>query len=137
MKPARRYLTFSLRTLFVLVTALAVWLGIVIDRAREQQEAVKAIEALGGVVTYDWQSTSLYGEYGMYVLWSANQKRDCRSRKWLCPITGDDLFHDVDVVGVPATRLAETMPHLDRLPGLSHLLIIFPAGQPPDGWPLD
>lgn len=133
----RRYLTCSLRTLFVFTTVLAIWLGVVVNRAREQREAVKAIEALGGVVAYDWQPTALYDEYGMLVLWSANQERNCRPRNWLCPIAGDDLFHDVDVVGVPATRLAETMPHIDRLPQLSCILVIFPAGQPPDGWPLD
>jgi hypothetical protein len=48
MKPRRRYLTFSLRTLFVLTTAFAIWLGVVVNRAREQREAIKAIEALGG-----------------------------------------------------------------------------------------
>lgn len=44
-KSRRRYLTFSLRSLFVLTTALAIWLGVVINGAREQREAVKAIEA--------------------------------------------------------------------------------------------
>ena len=51
----RRYLTFSLRTLFILLTAFAVWLGVAVNRAREQREAVEAIEALGGAVFYDFQ----------------------------------------------------------------------------------
>lgn len=38
-KPSNRYLTFSLRTLFLALTALAVWLGIVVNRAREQRES--------------------------------------------------------------------------------------------------
>jgi len=44
MRPRRRYLTFSLRTLFILTTALALWLRVVVNRAREQQEVVKAID---------------------------------------------------------------------------------------------
>src|SRR6185437_14530890 len=40
MKPRRHYLTFSLRTLFVLTGAIALWLGVVVNRAREQREAV-------------------------------------------------------------------------------------------------
>lgn len=57
--PSRRYLTFSLRAFFVLLTAFAIWLGVVVNRAREQREAVKAIEALGGNVRYDWEQTRL------------------------------------------------------------------------------
>ncbi len=47
MKPTRRYLTFSLRTFFFVLTAFAVWLGVIAERAREQREAVRAIGALG------------------------------------------------------------------------------------------
>ena len=48
-------LRFSLRTLLVLVTALAVWLGYMTHRAREQERAVRAIQALGGTVVYDFE----------------------------------------------------------------------------------
>jgi hypothetical protein len=44
-----------LRTLLVLVTALAVWLGYMTHRAREQERAVRAIQALGGTVVYDFE----------------------------------------------------------------------------------
>lgn len=54
MKRRRRWFQYSLRSFLVVVTALAVWLGVVVNRAREQREAVKAIEALGGSVMYDW-----------------------------------------------------------------------------------
>ena len=55
MRPRRRWFQYSRRSFLVVVTSLAVWLGIVVNRAGEQQEAVKAIEALGGHVTYDWE----------------------------------------------------------------------------------
>ena len=60
-KPRRRWFQYSLRTLLVLVTVLCVfcvWLGLVSERARKQREAVAAIEAMGGVVYYDYQVDS-------------------------------------------------------------------------------
>jgi hypothetical protein len=47
MATPRRWFQYSLRSFFVLVTAFAVWPGVVVDRARERREAVKAIEAFG------------------------------------------------------------------------------------------
>ena len=51
----RRWLQFSLRSLLVLVTVLAVWLGREVNRARRQNEAVAAIQQAGGMVFYDSQ----------------------------------------------------------------------------------
>ena len=98
-KSRRPYLTVSLRTLFVLTTALAVWLGVVVNRAREQREAVKAIEALGGQV--------LYGPFAMLTL-----------RR-----SGNDYFQSVEVVNFPVgyntePDIREIIPHLQRLRGL-------------------
>jgi len=77
MKPTRRWFQYSLRSFLVVLTALAVWLGIVVNSAREQREAVKAIEALGGQV--------LYGPFAML-----------RLRR-----TGNDYFQSVEVVSCP------------------------------------
>ena len=57
--PRRRWLQFSLRSFFVLLTVGCLWLGWKVERTsertRQQREAVKAIEALTGRVQYDWQ----------------------------------------------------------------------------------
>jgi hypothetical protein len=53
MKPRRRYLTFSLRTLFILLAVLATGLGWTIERARQRGKANDAIIQAGGVVSYD------------------------------------------------------------------------------------
>lgn len=55
MADHRKLLQFSLRTALVLLTISCVWLGWKVERAREQREAVNAIEMLGGVVQCDWQ----------------------------------------------------------------------------------
>ena len=40
-KPRRRWLQFSLRTLFVVVTVFCVWMGLVTKAARDQRQAVE------------------------------------------------------------------------------------------------
>lgn len=52
----RRWFQFSLRTLFVLMTILAVWLGLVMGKARKLRRAVDAITAAGGEVYFHHQS---------------------------------------------------------------------------------
>ena len=55
VKPRR--LSFSLRTVFVIVTLLCVlmaWLAIVADRARRQERAVAKIGDLGGYIYFDY-----------------------------------------------------------------------------------
>jgi hypothetical protein len=39
---------FSLRALFVLMTAAAVWIGLLAHQAREQKKGVQAIRQAGG-----------------------------------------------------------------------------------------
>jgi hypothetical protein len=50
-----RLIRFRLRTLLVLMTVVAVWLGLTMKRLREQERAVARIRELGGQVTYDYQ----------------------------------------------------------------------------------
>ena len=57
-QPKLRWYQFSLRSLllFVLVCSLVCgWLGVRMQRAREQKQAVEAIHKLGGWVEYDYQ----------------------------------------------------------------------------------
>jgi hypothetical protein len=108
LEPRRRYLTFSLRTLFILLTLFAVWTATIVNRAREQREAVKAIEALGGAVVYDWQ-----GPPG-----SRLGKTGPPAPAWLRQLVGDDYFQQATSVNF-ARLFADTpggyiepLPHL-------------------------
>ena len=95
----RRYLTYSIRTLLVFTTVLAVWLGVIVNRAREQREAVKAIEAKGGVVSYDWSPP--------IPLTTSNMDEALRKRmrtKWLRKALGDGFFQTVEVVNLAWAR---------------------------------
>ncbi len=120
--PRRRYLTFSLRTLFILLTTLAVWLGIATHRAREQRAAVQAIESLGGAVRYDWQNDPL-DPFGSDVL------DEPAGPAWLRRLMGDDFFQEVWEVdfGSPLSptkvELRKALPQLQRLRALKKVRV--------------
>jgi hypothetical protein len=53
-KPKTRWKTISIRGRLLLVFAIALCLGWIVNKAREQREAVAAIRKFGGIVHYDW-----------------------------------------------------------------------------------
>ncbi|HEY2881103.1 MAG TPA: hypothetical protein VGJ15_01690, partial [Pirellulales bacterium] len=99
-KPRCRWLRFSLRTFFVLLTIFGVWLGIKINAARRQHEAVTAIARAGGHVIYDCQLKPIATSSTVSRLSSGMQWRDSSigsdntppAPQWLRSIFGDDFF---------------------------------------------
>lgn len=120
MTSHRRYLTFSLGTLFVLLTALAVWLGIIANRARDQREAVKAMEALGCAVIFDWQRYPL-----------ENKTQDIP--KGVRRFVGEHPFEAVDAVwatnSTSESDIQRAIPYLQRLPDLREVRISVAVSQ--------
>ena len=105
MQVSRHIFTFRLRTLFVLTTILVVWFGVVVNRAYEQREAVRAMKALGAMVFYDWQ---LGRPRGIKNFLPRPRQAEPPGPKWLRRVIGDEFFQDVDVVYFyPADRRAE------------------------------
>lgn len=118
MKPRLRWFQYSLRSSLILLTALAVWLGVVVNRAREQREVVKAIEATGGFVLYDWQfdAPSPSGQPSGPV--------------WLQRFIGKEFFQEIETVAFLGGRshpsepqLLRFIPRLQRLRRLKTLLL--------------
>jgi hypothetical protein len=100
--PRRRWLRFSLRGLFALLTVFAVGFGVIVNPAREQREAVKAIEAAGGSVHYDWEYRTPRGPAGP---------------AWLRLLVGDELFQDVALVdfsGVSEDGMLRLAPFINQ-----------------------
>lgn len=143
MKPRRRYLTFSLRTLFVLLTIGCIWLGILAERAREQREAVEAIEALGGYVIYDWEP-ELEKVEQLSVPHIVFLRDRCPPGRpegwpWLRKLIGDDYFqHVVTVISpqysiynysVSQSDVRRWIPVFQSLKGLKVLIV---QGSLPD-----
>jgi hypothetical protein len=92
----RARLSFSLRTSFVLVIVFAVYLGFAVNNASQQRKAVKAIEALGGVVRYNWQHVPDCGFH------QANDLAigEPSGPKWLRRLIGDDYFQNVEMANL-------------------------------------
>jgi Leucine Rich repeat len=54
-KQRTRWKTISVRGLLLLILVIGLWLGFVANKAREQREAVAALQEFGGFVHYDWE----------------------------------------------------------------------------------
>ncbi len=85
----RRWLRFSLKTIFVLVTLYCVWLAIVTLQAHKQQRAVKRIQALHGAVAFAFE----LDEKGN---WKQNPQPFVPA--WIRNALGEDYFRRVAIV---------------------------------------
>jgi Leucine Rich repeat len=85
----RRWLRFSLRTIFVLVTLYCGWLAFLTVRAREQHRAVDRIEQLHGAVAYGFEIDD-----------EGNWKRNAQPLvpAWVRGRMGEDYFRRVAIV---------------------------------------
>jgi len=89
---------FSLRSLVVLVVAVAVplgWFGVRLREAERQRRAVEAIRKAGGTVWYDYHNT-LYGVI--------EPRAEPPTPAWLRNLLGEDFFADVVHVGYSRPR---------------------------------
>ena len=107
--PKKHWIRFSLRTLLLLVTVLAIWLGLQVQRAQNQRSAVRMIQQLGGSVEYDYQYR------GNLFVDDAQPSAPKWLRKWI----GDDFFVNVVVV-----HLSNTTADNSDLKSLSHLKLL-------------
>jgi hypothetical protein len=111
----RRWFQFSLRTLLVAVVLIgfgSAWLGVKVQKAREQKAAVDAILNSGGSVTYDYESDS----QGNHV----PEPAASYGTKWLRPLLGIDFFQSVNVVTYSGNHcvVAADLERLKDLPDL-------------------
>ncbi|NQT16725.1 MAG: hypothetical protein HQ582_28465 [Planctomycetes bacterium] len=110
-KRKHRWFQFSLRTLLVFVLLVSIgmsWLGVQLDRARKQREAVEAIEKAGGSVLYGYELTPSGSSVPM----------------WLRELLGEDFFFDVSgVVGARHDFGDAGLEHLNGLTSLQGLYL--------------
>lgn len=84
--------SFSLRTMFVGVTTLAIILGWFVWRVQRQKAAARAIQASGGFIAYDDEAGSHWlDDYGDLPA----DRRQPRAPAWLINLFGKDFFHSV------------------------------------------
>lgn len=85
----RCWLQFSLRTLLLVVLLASAgmsWMVVKVQQARRQRQAVEAIRALGGFVTYDYAIDQAYGH---------PVNAEAPGPGWLGSVLGADFFADV------------------------------------------
>jgi len=87
----RRWFRFSLRTFFVLLTIACVWLGIGVNRARNQRLAVEQIRALGGRVSYDYQYPLIADRFHTF---------RASEPEWVMRLLGVDFSHHPVALGL-------------------------------------
>lgn len=101
LKPKRRWLHYSQRTLLVVVTLFAIWwtwLAVMTRPARREREAAAAIEKLGGIVE-----------------WTEPQ-----GPEWVPGVVvGDDFYGHVKFVGLETNKAANTA--LAQIKWLDHV----------------
>lgn len=125
MATRRRWLQFSLRGFLVVLTIGCLWLGWRVERAIKQAEAVKAIDAMGGVVLYDWHTS----QKGNAPAWEP------QGPVWLRQFIGDEYFQKVEEVYLmdPSLPTDDTIQKLvqqcRRLQGLKAVIILHPVSE--------
>jgi len=84
-----RWIVFSLRGMFIVITVACVWLAVVATRARNQQQAVDKVQKLGGMLHFDFQ-------------YDGSQRQipnaQPQAPEWLRRAIGEDYFRSVVMV---------------------------------------
>ncbi len=116
-KPRRRWLSFSLRSmlvlLFILCAALA-WVGKDLARYRREKTVVDQILACGGRVSYEHQMRQLL-EHG------PDYEQHPEGNPVFRFVFGDHLYSKVSGVVLPSKHANELIPELYKLPGIEEL----------------
>jgi hypothetical protein len=128
MATSRRWLQFSLRGFLVMVTIGCLWLGRKAEQAHKQAAAIRAIEALGAVVQYDWQTKQAIGFKGTNdgrVKWSHHFDSSRGGPPWMHGLfqKAEDVYFFSPIFSTPDSVAHESIPHLKRLPWLKYVHI--------------
>jgi hypothetical protein len=119
---------FSIRSLLVLVIAVAIpcsWLAAELRKAKDQRNAVESFESIGGSVLYDWQ------ELPAYTSGPFPPKPQPPGANWLRSIVGVDFLSNVDGITLDQTNVTDT--GLENLRGLTGLYCLsLPSTQVTD-----
>jgi hypothetical protein len=121
-QPRRRWLRFSLRTMLLLVTVLGVWLGMRVNQARWQKEAVEALRMRGFYVNYEHWRSDRDPE-------SFDSSRALDVPLWLRYLAGDDFFQRVVSIGVVPGSTDKDLAHLAALPHIEGFYVRGPSNK--------
>lgn len=108
-------LRFSLQTLLVVTLVVGVWMGVTVNRARRQREAVTWVMKQGGHISYDYERPTADGSYPV----GAKPP----GPEWLRERLGIEYFASVEGVILDRDEISDISP-LAKLPRLRFLGLI-------------
>lgn len=107
---------YRLRTLLVVIAIIAIWLGVIGQRAWRQKYVVDRIRSLGGTVAYDFQKQK-GGRWNEFDL-----KNSPPGPGWLRRFIGDDYFETVVQIDFSKMPITDgDLAVLDNLPNANAL----------------
>ncbi|MCM2375082.1 hypothetical protein, partial [Aporhodopirellula aestuarii] len=107
MKHFRR---FSIRSLLILVTFVAIYVGYRTNAARQQRRDVAVVRDAGGVIYYDWMLQPVYDAQGNVPYIKILEDPDVMDApKWMREFLGDEYFQRVSKVHLPANAVDESV----------------------------
>lgn len=122
----RNWFALSLKTAFLVLTLLCIWLGFVVSAARRQERIVEAVCELGGYIEYDYEWDS---EVRQMIDWEGNggvgPAPEPAGPSWLRGLIGKHYFCSVVWVYLPATPDAsdELVADIGQLSELRYLCL--------------
>lgn len=129
-KRVRNLFSFSLRTFLFIVTIAAIWLAWATSKAQKQKAAIEALAQFDSTVFYEHSYDT-----DENLIFHPDDPRT-PGPAWLRRIVGDDFFTTVNYVSLAAgstkerppitdEKLADLRGHLESLPGLKSLNLMF------------
>lgn len=110
----RSWARFSLKTFLLLLTAFCLWLGLLVESARRQRDAVRAIQDMGGEVFYEYSRVEYENKKALVL------NATPPAPAWIVDLLGEDILYDAVAVTpkkqqiqVPNTWLGPAMIHND------------------------
>jgi hypothetical protein len=91
--PKRRWLRFSLRGLLVSIAAIAIWLGIQVNRAHKQRDSVAELQRAGAVIFYDYHHRPEMAEAESFRF---DPTAEPPISPWLVQLIGQEYFSRVE-----------------------------------------
>ncbi len=119
----RRWLQFSMTTLLLVTTLMAICLAVHCNRARRQADAVESLSHL--------DHCSVYYDGGNIVESFFEPSGNSGFSIWLQNALGFDYVHRADMVKIKASDVEAAVPYIKQLPYLQTILLI--SGDPDDG----
>ena len=100
-----------MRTVFIVVTMLCVWLGVTVKQMHRQKAAVALVRELGGSVQYDYQRESRrWTSFG-----AVNPFAAPPGPRWMHELIGVDYFASVTVVNLKGTSTIDLLAIADLI----------------------